>query len=148
MSRNLNFSCVLWNLTLTQFPGRMFQTYFPRFIFRNDNRHVTRPSHRILLFEPVVGAQRSTNEPFLVASSPPQENARANARQGRFMGSGCAAGGGWLAVWQLLESQTGCNLREKSRRFPEHSGKFPEIHIGDSRKSPGVEHIAKYTFFL
>jgi hypothetical protein len=147
---NILLSCVLWHLTLTQFPGRSLRTYFPRFIFRNDNRHVPRPSDRILLFEPVVGAQRSTNEPFLVASSPPQENARANARQGRFMGSGCAGGGTGHREASLQVGRCGsCSNRrpgEISGKIPGNPRRFPEIHIWDSRKSPGVESMLKLMY--
>ena len=82
-----------------------------------------------------VGAQRSNNELFLVASSPPQENARANIGQGCSTDSGCAGGrgrpsGGWPAVGQMrqwLDSQTMRKLPEKSRRFFDLAREFPEV---------------------
>ena len=82
-----------------------------------------------------VGAQRSSNEHFLVASSPPQENARANIGQGCSTDSGCAGGrgrpsGGWPAVGQMrqrLDSQTMRKLPEKSRRFFDLAREFPEV---------------------
>ena len=83
----------------------------------------------------VVGAQRSNNERFLVARSPPQENARANIGQGCSTDSGCAGGrgrpsGGWPAVGQMrqwLDSQTMRKLPEKSRRFFDLAREFPEV---------------------
>ena len=82
-----------------------------------------------------VGAQRSNNEHFLVASSPPQENARANIGQGCSTDSGCAGGrgrpsGGWPAVGQMRQwqdFQTMRKLPEKSRRFFHLAREFPEI---------------------
>ena len=82
-----------------------------------------------------VGAQRSSNEHFLVASSPPQENARANIGQGCSTDSGCAGGrggpsGGWPAVGQArqwLDSQTMSKVPEKSRRFFDLAREFPEV---------------------
>ena len=102
-----------------------------------------------------VGAQRSNNEHFLVASSPPQENARANIGQGCSTDSGCAGGrgrpsGGWPAVGQTVAGFS--DHAQTPRKIPEVFSSCPRIPGGflilpeNSRKYQGGESIVKYTY--